>query len=172
MKKFDVLIKWIINQTKLCNLILYSWLWWYLWLMFICPTIKGYQVLTKNDIINAIVIAFILFVALNAAAYKGPFKEYVKSFKIFRFWLIPFCVSTVSVACSKVGQTKCRYFFPYSTSSLMIQVFIIIGIIAGGSFINFFLMTSCIDKNEEISRNLKFQTNSNNINNIQEITSI
>ena len=132
-------MKFGINQTKLVNLILYAWFFWYHWILF-CPGIKGYTVLTVHDILNGIVIGCILFFALNAAAYKPPFKKYISTpLKVLRFWLIPFCVSTVSVSCSKSGINKCNLFFPVDKIMLVILLSVIISILGFGSLIHYLL---------------------------------
>ena len=78
-------------------------------------------------------------VALNAAAYYAPpcgqngyFKNY---FKVVRFWMIPFCVSSISVACNS-SPNDCKLLFP--TNDLLLIIFLcgIIGIMTIGLIIN------------------------------------
>lgn len=129
----------LISQTTFANLILWAWFWWYLWVMF-HPWVKSYRVLEIRDLLNAFVAATLLFIALNAATYKPPFNEYIKSpLKIFRFWLIPFCVSSISVSCARVGKDYCAFFFPKQNIPLIIHLTGLFSILIIGSIIHCYL---------------------------------
>ena len=97
------------------------------------------QFKNTNNIRTATVLASFVSVALNAAAYYAPacgkngyFKNY---FKVSRFWMIPFCVSSISVACNS-SPNDCMLLFPTNPMLLMVHLSGMAGIITVGLFIN------------------------------------
>eukprot|EP01084_Bolivina_argentea_P046104 84877_1 len=94
------IFEWLTSQTRLPSLILYAYLFWWMLIMFAF----GIDNMTLDAWATACVLATFVFFALNAAAYHPPLmgqNGYLRHyFKIARFWLIPFCVSSISVACN------------------------------------------------------------------------
>ena len=91
-------------------------------------------------------LATLVSVALNAAAYHPPpcgpngyFKNY---FKVARFWGIPFCVSSISVACN-ASPDECKLLFPTDVTLLQIHVAVMVFIMAIGSLIQFVILPKC-----------------------------
>lgn len=130
--------KWLLSQTIFHNLILYAYLFWWLFLMF---TQNGFS-LDVQIFTNALVLAMFVFIALNSAAYSPPMfgpngysKQY---FKIARFFLIPFCVSSISVVCKL--SDDCQRFFPTNPIHLMLLLIILGVIIVGGSVAHYLLL--------------------------------
>eukprot|EP01084_Bolivina_argentea_P217176 368808_1 len=134
-----MLVNWMKSQTQPSSLILYSYLFWYLFIMFSF----GIKNMSMNAWGNAAVLATFVCVALNAAAYHGPLcgqHGYTNNyFKILRFWCIPFCVSSISVACN-ASPTDCMYLFPTNLTFLAIQISVIVVIISIGSFQYFYVL--------------------------------
>ncbi len=91
------LITLIYEQTMFPKVILWSYFYWWVW--FMC--MQGFDHIDAKNMVNAVVLASFLCIALNAAAYSPPLlgpNGYIhEPFKILRFWLIPFCVSSISV---------------------------------------------------------------------------
>ncbi len=95
-------------------------------------------------------------VALNAAAYYSPacghngyFKNY---FKVLKFWIIPFCVSSISVACNS-SPNECILLFPINDFLLIIHLSGMSGIILIGMTINTCILPKCkqiMDEEEEL----------------------
>ena len=95
--------------------------------------------------------------ALNAAVYHAPacgtngyFRDY---FKVLRFWLIPFCVSSISVACD-ASPDECVLLFPTDPVHLFIHLFGMAAIITIGLLINRCVAPKCkgeMDKEERES---------------------
>eukprot|EP00483_Globobulimina_turgida_P005608 UN05618 len=130
------MFEWIESQTNIPSLILYAYLFWYLLLMFSF----GFENMPTTAWVSAMVLATFVFIALNAAAYHSPpcgsmgyFRDY---FKVFKFWLIPFCVSSVSVACN-ISPNHCKLLFPRNTALLIIHLCGMLGIILIGSIIHY-----------------------------------
>merc|ERR1712228_491026 len=136
------LYRYIEAQTSLPSLILYAYLFWYLFIM-ICFGIKHMPLIAW---LNAAVLATFVCITLNAAAYTAPAcgtNGYFKHpFKVSRFWMIPFCVSSISVACN-ASKDECLLLFPTDTTLLIIHLFTMTAILSIGSFIHCFILPKC-----------------------------
>merc|ERR1740123_1369646 len=95
---------------------------------------------------NAMFLAMWVFFALNAAAYTPPMfgaNGYLKQpYKIIRFFLIPFCVSSISVACN-ASPNECRLLFPRDGTLLAMLISIMLSILIVGSFIHYKVLPRC-----------------------------
>mmetsp|Transcript_47214 Transcript_47214/g.78337 ORF Transcript_47214/g.78337 Transcript_47214/m.78337 type:complete len:181 (+) Transcript_47214:45-587(+) len=115
------LYRYVEKQTSLANLILYIYLFWYLFLIVVI----GAKHLHYMHWFNGVFVAVFVFFALNAAAYQPPMcgeSGYTKHpFKIARFFLIPFCVSTASVACG-MAHDECMLLFPTDPLLMWTQI--------------------------------------------------
>ena len=135
--------QWLYGQTVLANLILYAYLFWYLWLMIT----HGAAEMPNNTFKVAIVMSCFVGFALNSAAYTPPLtgpNGYLRhKFKIIRFFLIPFCVSSVSIACDSTKE--CRLLFPTLSFELVIQILVMFTIVFGGSFIHYCILPKKIN---------------------------
>jgi len=129
--KLNAFWAYIASQTRLPSLILYSNLFWYLFIIFSF----GLRNMPKEAWVNAVVLASFVCMTLNAAAYvpdTGYFRNY---FKVVRFWIIPFSVSSISVACSS-SKGECMMLFPTDPTLLLIHIGTIIFIMTTGSLIH------------------------------------
>eukprot|EP01084_Bolivina_argentea_P128454 227066_1 len=144
----NCLYNWIESQTTIPSLILYAYLYWYLLIQFAF----GIQYMSAIAWLSAAVLATFVWVLLNAAAYhapacgqKGYFKNY---FKVLKFWLIPFCVSSISVACN-LAPHECKLLFPTDTMLLIYHLCGMLGIMCIGSIIHYLILpkVKCNDTN-------------------------
>eukprot|EP01083_Nonionella_stella_P057370 150626_1 len=129
------LLTWINSQTTVSSLILYAYLYWWSLIMLSF----GYNCMPSIAWINASVLATFVCVALNAAAYHPPLygtNGYLTNyFKIGRFWIIPFCVSSISVACN-TSATQCKFLFPTDHRLLIVHIVGMFGILVIGCFVH------------------------------------
>eukprot|EP01084_Bolivina_argentea_P062007 113369_1 len=136
------LFKWIHGQTEFASLMLYAYLFWYGFIMFIF----GAKNMPSNGWETALVLATFVFFALNAAAYHPPLfgpKGYIHNyFKMIRFYIIPFCVSSISVACN-ASKSQCKLLFPTDTTLLIYHISIMFAILIIGSIIHFIILPQC-----------------------------
>lgn len=129
-QKWSQVWQWFEHQTQFHNLILYCYLFWYCWIMLRCQAIFE---MNGSDMLMCLMMSFFVGVALNSSAYRSPFKKYMANiFQIGRFFLIPFCVSSLSIGCTKSNQ--CHFLFPTESSKIVQQwifqlLILIIGLI-------------------------------------------
>ena len=130
------LYRYLNKQTGLPYLILYTYLFWYLFLM----VTVGAKHMSLMAWLNGIFVALFVFFALNAAAYQAPLcgpRGYLKHpFKIGRFFAIPFCVSTSSIACSMAGDEECMLLFATDHFLCIMQIVGMVVIFVSGLFIH------------------------------------
>ena len=113
-------------------------------------------------------MATFVFFALNAAAFTSPLtgpKGYIRNpFKITRFWLIPFCVSSISVACN-AAEDECQLLFPTDKILCIYLICIMIGIMLIGSIIHYCILPKCpCSKYNKNAKKNKIGINSNESN--------
>ena len=135
-EKAPFVARWIKTQTKFAYRIMYIYLYWYLFIMFKCGAI--YQ-LNLRDIGTCLLMTIFIGILLNSSAYKKPFKKYISNvFFVARLFLIPCCVSSFSIGCSKSDQ--CYLLFPTTKENLIGLFGGQIGIIIVGSIIRHFIV--------------------------------
>merc|ERR1712062_443075 len=87
-----------------------------------------------------------VFFALNAAAYTPPLfgpNGYLKNkWKMARFYLIPLCVSSISVACG-ASHDECRLLFPRDGGLLAALILVMLSILIFGSLIHYKVLPKC-----------------------------
>ena len=132
--KRSTFLKWIEIQTRLPNLILYLYLFWYIWIMIILGALFEFD---EMDILTSFEVCALVGIALNAAAYQGPFSNYIQNpFKISKFFLIPLCVSSLSIGCTK--SDACAFLIPTDTMMLTSQMLFQIAILTFGSLLQMY----------------------------------
>ena len=95
-------------------------------------------------------MACLVWIPLNAAQYKSPLSNYLKQyFGIIKLWIIPFCVSSISIGCNIVPN-ECNLTFPTDTTLLLVHIAGMIGIIVIGCIIHYILLPIC-DNGERLS---------------------
>ena len=158
MESFQIqLCRYLNKQTNLPYLILYTYLFWYLFLMITV----GAKHMSLESCLTGIFVATFVFCALNSAAYHPPLcgpKGYIKHpFKIARFFAIPFCVSTSSIACSVAGRDECILLIPVDQFLFIIQISGMVVIFVTGFIIHCAVspLLSRIDKLEQIKHRLE-----------------
>ena len=150
------LYQYLNKQTNLPYLILYTYLFWYLFLMITV----GAKHMSLMAWLNGIFVATFVFFALNAAAYQPPLcgsNGYLKHpFKIARFFAIPFCVSTSSIACTMAGHEECMLLFAADQFLCIMQIVGMVVIFVAGLFVHCIVspLLSKIDKLEKARRKL------------------
>ena len=153
------LYQYLNKQTGLPYLILYTYLFWYLFLM----VTVGAKHMSLMAWLNAMFVALFVFFALNAAAYQPPLcgpKGYLKHpFKIARFFAIPFCVSSSSIACSMAGDAECILLFPVDLFLCNLQIAGMVVIFVAGLFVHCIVspLLSKIDRLEKARNKLELQ---------------
>ena len=165
MDKYQTkLYRYLNKQTNLPYVVLYTYLFWYLFLMITV----GAKHMGSMGWLNGLFVAIFVFFALNAAAYQSPLcgpKGYLKHpFKIARFFAIPFCVSTSSIACTMAGDDECVLLFPVDQFLCIMQIAGMIAIFVAGLFIHCIVspLLSKIDKLENARHNIQ-HSNSNDL---------
>ena len=103
---------------------------------------------------TALIVALIVGLILNANALKGDvgILEHVKENRMMtiKFFIIPFCVSSISSVCNIIGDTHFVLVFPTSPIEKVIPVYAAPFVVAG----LFYLFTAmpCKCKKEEQGR--------------------
>ena len=139
------------------SLILYAYLFWYLLIMISFGadnmTLAGWENGIHTSLFTpmchhlplntAMVLALFVFFALNAAAFEPPIRGYLRNyFKMIRFYMIPFCVSSISVACN-ASKRECMLLFPTDQALLALLLAVMAGIVGVGSVIHYAVLPRC-----------------------------
>ena len=132
------ILKMAFEMTTTTNLVLLAYLIWYFWILF---AVGAASKMTASDFEDGLIAGLFIGILLNFAAYpKGSnvsFKDYCSkdnAFRIARFFIIPFCVSTISIACAEVNN--CHALFPTDGVSLFLLIFIMVGVVIFGKIVN------------------------------------
>ena len=89
-------------------------------------------------------MACFVWIPLNAARYKSPASKYLKDYAPFiKLWIIPFCVSSISIGCNNAPK-ECKLLFPTDSQLLLSHIGGMIGIICIGCIIHFVLLPLCV----------------------------
>eukprot|EP00483_Globobulimina_turgida_P005458 UN05468 len=129
------------SQTRLSSLILYAYLFWFFFVMFAF----GFRHMTARSWVTASSLAGFICIVLSAATYYTPAcgpNGHFKIFMIFTFWIIPFSVSSVYIACN-AAHNECRLLLPTDGVLFVINISGIIAILFIGSVMHYFCAPIC-----------------------------
>ena len=111
-------------------------------------------------------MACFVCIPLNAARYNSPASKYFKDYApIIRLWIIPFCVSSISIGCNNASK-ECKLLFPTNTQLLLPHIGGMIGIISIGCIIHFVLLPLCLtqERSEAADKHCVHDNEKNHMN--------